>query len=176
MSLSPARPCSSNARRCGDDRHAVGGEQRLCPPVDHRHDGIVAVAKRRAHDADEGGHEQRRVDSACKRDLGSALESLQTGEQRRERPTVRDGVVDDDRIDRRQLLPWGPHDENRPAADAVSHDLDGMGDSRQPMPIEQRLRPPHPARPAAGEYERAGTHVSPSGCRGPGRAGTRTGP
>ena len=135
--------------------------------VDHRHHAVVGLAQRSADDANEGGHEQGRVDAAGEDDLDLPGERLEACVQPAERPPVGDGVVHDDRVELRQLLSGGADDAYRPAADAVAHDLDRMRDRRQPAPVEQRLWLPHPARPAPREDD-----ALPPSCQPESRAWT----
>ena len=75
--------------------------------------------------------------------------------ERGERAVVGDRVVDHDRVERRQLLPRRADDADRAVADSLAHDRDRVLDGRLPVPVEQRLGLAHPARPAAGENDRA---------------------
>ena len=89
--------------------------------------------------ADERRAEQRRVDAARERNVGLPFQRDEPGIQRGERPVEGDRIVDDDRIERRQLLPRSPNDADRPTSDTVPHDRDRVLDRRQPVPVEQRL-------------------------------------
>ena len=94
------------------------------------------------------------------RNVSLSLECREAGVQRGEGPVVGNRIVDHDRIEQRQLLPWRSNDANRPTPDAVAHHPDRVLDGRQPVPVEQRLGLPHPTRSAASEDDRAHAHLS----------------
>ena len=174
MSRRPPRPLSQQLPELRHDRDPVRGEQRLGSSPDHGHNCVIAVPGRRDERPHERRHEQRRVDTAREGHLAAALERHEPLRQRRERARVGNGVVDDDRVELRQLLPRRPHDADRTSVDTRPHDGDRVLDRGLPMPVEQRLRRAHPRRPPAREHDRARAHLS--GRRAPGRAGSRTAP
>ena len=104
----------------------------------------------------------------------SPVEGDEARVERGQRPVVGNRVVDHDRGERRQRLPRRPDDADRAVPDPLAHHRDRVLDGRLPVPVEKRLGLTHPARPAAGEDNRPGPHVSEG--REPARAGSRSGP
>ena len=117
---------------------------------------------------------QRCVDTAREGHLAAALERREPFRQGRERARVENGVLHDNSVELRQLLPRCPHDAHRASIDTRPHNGDGVLYRRLPLPVEQRLRRTHPRRPTAREHDRAREHLS--GRRAPGRAGSRNDP
>ncbi len=158
----------------GRERNAIAGGERVAVAVGDRDRG-VDVVEPREDGLDEAGVEERRVDRGGERHLRTPGEGAEADREAAEGalPLHRIG----DRLDaggqRRELLSGRRDRHHRPSVGRAEKDAGDPRDEGLAVPVEERLRPAHPARPAADQEDGARLHRDDRTRRPGGAAGAR---